>query len=152
MPRRSRCLSRCSSPQGSPAWQRAQRRPRPAAQSDHPQDRRGGGDGEGSEDFSGRCAAILSNGKRCPNAALLDQELPKTILERAGLSVNDRGLLTDAGRVLYEGELGKAIVDGGESTICPASAPLGASVTNRRSPRSTPSATSRSRAVPSSMR
>jgi N utilization substance protein A len=29
----------------------------------------GGGDGE-SEDFSGRCAAILANGKRCPNAAL----------------------------------------------------------------------------------
>ena len=29
----------------------------------------GGDDGEG-EDFSGRCAAILSNGKRCPNAAL----------------------------------------------------------------------------------
>jgi N utilization substance protein A len=29
----------------------------------------GGGNGE-SEDFSGRCAAILSNGKRCPNAAL----------------------------------------------------------------------------------
>src|SRR6201987_3819026 len=30
----------------------------------------GGGDGEGAEDLSGRCAAILSNGKRCPNAAL----------------------------------------------------------------------------------
>src|SRR5881296_2151051 len=29
----------------------------------------GGEDGEG-EDYSGRCAAILSNGKRCPNAAL----------------------------------------------------------------------------------
>jgi len=29
----------------------------------------GDGDGEGG-DFSGRCAAILSNGKRCPNAAL----------------------------------------------------------------------------------
>src|ERR671934_771011 len=29
----------------------------------------GGAEGEG-EDFSGRCAAILSNGKRCPNAAL----------------------------------------------------------------------------------
>jgi transcription termination/antitermination protein NusA len=28
------------------------------------------GDGEEGEDFSGRCAAILSNGKRCPNAAL----------------------------------------------------------------------------------
>jgi N utilization substance protein A len=27
----------------------------------------GGGD---DQDFSGRCAAILSNGKRCPNAAL----------------------------------------------------------------------------------
>jgi transcription termination/antitermination protein NusA len=26
--------------------------------------------GEGGEDFSGRCAAILSNGKRCPNAAI----------------------------------------------------------------------------------
>src|SRR6266567_4554612 len=30
----------------------------------------GGGDGEAGEDFSGRCGAILSNGKRCPNAAL----------------------------------------------------------------------------------
>jgi N utilization substance protein A len=30
----------------------------------------GGGDGEAGEDYSGRCAAILSNGKRCPNAAL----------------------------------------------------------------------------------
>ena len=29
-----------------------------------------GGGGEGAEDFSGRCAAILANGKRCPNAAL----------------------------------------------------------------------------------
>jgi transcription termination/antitermination protein NusA len=30
-----------------------------------------GAGGEGGEDeFSGRCAAILSNGKRCPNAAL----------------------------------------------------------------------------------
>jgi N utilization substance protein A len=29
----------------------------------------GEGDGEGG-DYSGRCAAILSNGKRCPNAAL----------------------------------------------------------------------------------
>src|SRR2546425_7212986 len=29
----------------------------------------GGGDGE-TEDISGRCSAILSNGKRCPNAAL----------------------------------------------------------------------------------
>jgi transcription termination/antitermination protein NusA len=30
----------------------------------------GGGDAEGGEDYSGRCGAILSNGKRCPNAAL----------------------------------------------------------------------------------
>ncbi|HWG56069.1 MAG TPA: transcription termination factor NusA [Gaiellaceae bacterium] len=29
-----------------------------------------GGDGGDGEDFSGRCAAVLSNGKRCPNAAL----------------------------------------------------------------------------------
>ena len=29
-----------------------------------------GGEGSDSEDFSGRCSAILSNGKRCPNAAL----------------------------------------------------------------------------------
>jgi N utilization substance protein A len=29
-----------------------------------------GGGEEGAEDVSGRCAAILSNGKRCPNAAL----------------------------------------------------------------------------------
>src|SRR5215831_6900350 len=28
------------------------------------------GDGGGEGDFSGRCSAILSNGKRCPNAAL----------------------------------------------------------------------------------
>ena len=30
----------------------------------------GGGDAEGGEDYSGRCAAILTNGKRCPNAGL----------------------------------------------------------------------------------
>jgi N utilization substance protein A len=30
----------------------------------------GGGEGEEGEDVSGRCGAILSNGKRCPNAAL----------------------------------------------------------------------------------
>jgi N utilization substance protein A len=30
----------------------------------------GGGGEEGGEDYSGRCAAILANGKRCPNAAL----------------------------------------------------------------------------------
>jgi len=29
-----------------------------------------GGDGGGGEEFTGRCGAILSNGKRCPNAAL----------------------------------------------------------------------------------
>jgi N utilization substance protein A len=29
-----------------------------------------GGDGAEEGDFSGRCSAILSNGKRCPNAAL----------------------------------------------------------------------------------
>ena len=29
-----------------------------------------GGGEDGAEDFSGRCAAILANGKRCPNAAL----------------------------------------------------------------------------------
>jgi N utilization substance protein A len=29
----------------------------------------GGGD-PGSEDYSGRCSAVLSNGKRCPNASL----------------------------------------------------------------------------------
>jgi N utilization substance protein A len=29
-----------------------------------------GGGGEGAEDFSGRCGAILANGKRCPNTAL----------------------------------------------------------------------------------
>jgi N utilization substance protein A len=29
-----------------------------------------GGGEEGAEDFSGRCAAILANGKRCPNSTL----------------------------------------------------------------------------------
>jgi N utilization substance protein A len=29
-----------------------------------------GGGEEGAEDFSGRCAAVLANGKRCPNTAL----------------------------------------------------------------------------------
>jgi transcription termination/antitermination protein NusA len=28
------------------------------------------GGGDGDEEFTGRCSAILSNGKRCPNAAL----------------------------------------------------------------------------------
>ena len=30
----------------------------------------GGEGGEGGEEYTGRCAAVLSNGKRCPNAAL----------------------------------------------------------------------------------
>jgi transcription termination/antitermination protein NusA len=30
----------------------------------------GGGEGESGEDISGRCSAVLSNGKRCPNASL----------------------------------------------------------------------------------
>ncbi len=30
----------------------------------------GGGEGEEGEDYSGRCGAVLSNGKRCPNASL----------------------------------------------------------------------------------
>jgi N utilization substance protein A len=30
----------------------------------------GGGEGEEGEDISGRCSAVLSNGKRCPNASL----------------------------------------------------------------------------------
>jgi transcription termination/antitermination protein NusA len=29
-----------------------------------------GGSADGADEFSGRCAAILANGKRCPNAAL----------------------------------------------------------------------------------
>jgi N utilization substance protein A len=32
----------------------------------------GAGGGEGEEELGGRCAAILSNGRRCPNAALPD--------------------------------------------------------------------------------
>jgi N utilization substance protein A len=30
----------------------------------------GGGEGESGDDISGRCSAVLSNGKRCPNASL----------------------------------------------------------------------------------
>ncbi len=52
----------------------------------------GGGEGEG-EDISGRCSAILTNGKRCPNAALpgsrfcgvpAHQELEGTGSDRVG--------------------------------------------------------------------
>ncbi len=39
-----------------------------------------GGEGSDGEDFSGRCSAILSNGKRCPNAAAAELE----VLRRAG--------------------------------------------------------------------
>jgi N utilization substance protein A len=53
----------------------------------------GGGGEEGGEDISGRCHAILSNGKRCPNAALpgsrfcgvpAHQELEGTGSDRVG--------------------------------------------------------------------
>jgi N utilization substance protein A len=62
----------------------------------------GGGGEDGEEgDFSGRCSAILSNGKRCPNAslpgskycgvpahqALADQEPAEAEVETAGLPV-----------------------------------------------------------------
>jgi N utilization substance protein A len=63
----------------------------------------GGGRGEDGQegDFSGRCSAILSNGKRCPNAslpgskycgvpahqALADQEPAEAEVETAGLPV-----------------------------------------------------------------
>ena len=53
-----------------------------------------GGSGEGGDEFSGRCAAILANGKRCPNAALpgtrfcgvpAHQELAKVEAETGGV-------------------------------------------------------------------
>jgi transcription termination/antitermination protein NusA len=53
----------------------------------------GGGDDEAGEDISGRCHAILTNGKRCPNAALpgsrfcgvpAHQELEGTGSDRVG--------------------------------------------------------------------
>jgi N utilization substance protein A len=53
----------------------------------------GGGGEDGGEDISGRCHAILSNGKRCPNAALpgsrfcgvpAHQELEGTGSDRVG--------------------------------------------------------------------
>ena len=65
-----------------------------------------GGEDNG-EDYSGRCAAILSNGKRCPNAALpgtkycgvpAHQALanqPEGVVAAAGLAVEDTGGATD---------------------------------------------------------
>jgi N utilization substance protein A len=54
-----------------------------------------GGSGDGADEFSGRCAAILANGKRCPNAALpgtrfcgvpAHQELAKVEAETGGFA------------------------------------------------------------------
>jgi N utilization substance protein A len=54
-----------------------------------------GGSGEGGDEFSGRCAAVLANGKRCPNAALpgtrfcgvpAHQELAKVEAETGGFA------------------------------------------------------------------
>jgi len=54
-----------------------------------------GGSGEGGDEFSGRCAEILANGKRCPNAALpgtrfcgvpAHQELAKVEAETGGFA------------------------------------------------------------------
>ena len=42
----------------------------PSSRRRRPQAAYGGGDGDGVEDVSGRCSAILTNGKRCPNASL----------------------------------------------------------------------------------
>src|SRR5713226_920025 len=76
--------------------------------------------GEDSEEFTGRCAAILSNGKRCPNAALpgsrfcgvaAHQELAKR--EAAGEDLGDQIVQMGGG----EDEEGEELVGGEETEI-----------------------------------
>jgi transcription termination/antitermination protein NusA len=83
------------------------------------------GGGSDEEDFSGRCSAILSNGKRCPNAALPGSKYCGVPAHQA-LAHGDatgRAVTATAGQVEEDGASGDAgasalggpSVDGGES-------------------------------------
>ena len=78
------------------------------------------GGGEDGEDFSGRCAAVLSNGKRCPNAALpgsrycgvpAHQALAGTEPEEVVAPVADAEAPGEAGAEAEEPETVVAVLD-----------------------------------------
>src|SRR5829696_3252987 len=85
----------------------------------------GGADGEEGEDFSGRCSAILSNGKRCPNAALpgskycgvsAHQELANRATEQVDEAEPDLEVAADAVDAAPAGP-GDAVVAGADETL-----------------------------------
>jgi N utilization substance protein A len=85
----------------------------------------GGADGEEGEDFSGRCSAILSNGKRCPNAALpgskycgvaAHQELANRATEQVVESEPELEIAADAIDTAPAGP-GDAVVAGADETL-----------------------------------
>jgi len=85
----------------------------------------GGADGEEGEDFSGRCSAILSNGKRCPNAALpgskycgvaAHQELANRATEQVVESEPELEIAADAIDTAAAGP-GDAVVAGADETL-----------------------------------
>jgi N utilization substance protein A len=85
----------------------------------------GGGEGEEGEDFSGRCSAILSNGKRCPNAALpgskycgvaAHQELANRATEQVVEPEPDLEVAAEAVDTAQAGP-GDAVVAGADETL-----------------------------------
>jgi len=85
----------------------------------------GGADGEEGEDFSGRCSAILSNGKRCPNAALpgskycgvsAHQELANRATEQVDEAEPELEVAADAVDAAPAGP-GDAVVAGADETL-----------------------------------
>src|SRR5215203_1246179 len=85
----------------------------------------GGADGEEGEDFSGRCSAILSNGKRCPNAALpgskycgvsAHQELANRATEQVDEAEPELEVAADAIDTAAAGP-GDAVVAGADGTL-----------------------------------
>jgi len=85
----------------------------------------GGADGEEGEDFSGRCSATLSNGKRCPNAALpgskycgvsAHQELANRATEQVDEAEPELEVAADAVDAAPAGP-GDAVVAGADETL-----------------------------------
>jgi transcription termination/antitermination protein NusA len=84
-----------------------------------------GGGEPGAEDFSGRCAAILANGKRCPNAALPGSRFcgvpAHQALEGTGSDyvAGPPAEAAEAEAVAEEPETQSELADGDEPSIAP---------------------------------
>jgi N utilization substance protein A len=79
-----------------------------------------GGEGSDGEDFSGRCAAILTNGKRCPNAALPGSKYCGVPAHQALANQDTEQVLEPEPELEQEAELADGLPAG------PGDAPVGA--------------------------